>query len=237
MKKKLKWMIPVFLVLVMISVFIIYTGTYYHADSAAAAALETDDSVTVSETGYGWLFDGPSEEDVLVFYPGAKVEETAYAPLMHLLAEKGLDVCLVKMPFRLAFFDTDRADDALEGTVYTNVYVGGHSLGGAMAAVYAAGNGEKLTGLILLAAYPTKDLDDDMKLLSIYGSEDGVLNMEKVQEGRIYAPDIYSEQVIEGGNHAQFGNYGIQKGDGDAEITPEEQQEKTADLIIRMVGQ
>ena len=97
-----------------------------------------------------------------------------------------------------------------------------------------------LVVLIIVLIFGAKKiyaLDDDMKLLSIYGAEDEVLNMEKVQEGRIYAPDVYSEQVIEGGNHAQFGNYGIQKGDGDAEITPEEQQEKTADLIIRMVGQ
>ena len=82
--------------------FFVYAGTYYHADPSAAEALESDDRVTVAKTEYGWMFDGPSEEDVLVFYPGAKVEETAYAPLLHLLAGRGIDVCMVKMPFRLA---------------------------------------------------------------------------------------------------------------------------------------
>ena len=45
--------------------FFVYTGTYYHADPSAAEALESDDRVTVAKTEYGWMFDGPSEEDVL----------------------------------------------------------------------------------------------------------------------------------------------------------------------------
>ena len=237
MKKKLIILIPAGTVLALIAAFLIYTGAYYRADDIALAAVQSEQSVSVSETEYGLYFNGPSEENVLVFYPGAKVEETAYAPLMHQLAARGMDVCLVKMPFRLAFFGMNKADEVFALYHYKNRYVGGHSLGGAMASEYAAGHGEELTGVILLAAYPTEPLDGDLTLLSVYGSEDGVLNTQKVAEGRGYAPARYTEQTITGGNHAQFGNYGVQKGDGAALISAGAQQEQTADLIMQTVMQ
>lgn len=104
-----------------------------------------------------------------------------------------------------------------------------------MAADYAAGHPEKLDGLVLLAAYPTKSLEDSgLSVLSVYGSEDGVLNMDKVEAGRPLMPERYSEVCIEGGNHAQFGNYGVQSGDGEAQIGREEQQEQTVQAIMKM---
>ena len=235
MKKNLKWIIPVFVLGLITAVFLIYTGTYYHADETAKAALQSDETVSVVQTEYGWFFDGPSEENLLVFYPGAKVEETAYAPLLHGLADQGMDVCLVKMPFRLAVFGAEKANDVLALYDHENKYIGGHSLGGAMAANYASEHGGQLSGVILFAAYPTKPLEDHLILLSIYGSEDGVLNMGKVSAGREYAPSNYFESVIEGGNHAQFGNYGAQKGDGTARISAEEQLQLTIELIRQNV--
>ena len=142
-----------------------------------------------------------------------------------------MDVWLLKLPFRLAVFDVDKADRVIDLGSYAYRYVGGHSLGGAMAAVYASEHGDKLDGVILLAAFPTRPLDADLPLLVIYGSEDGVLNREKVAEGRKYAQGRYAEVVIEGGNHAQFGNYGKQRGDGEASVSREEQQERTAEII------
>lgn len=216
--------------------FLLYAGIYYHADETAAAAMGSDGTVTVTRTDYGWLLDGPSADDALVFYPGAKVEETAYMPLLHRLAAEGMDVCLVKMPLRFAFFAPNRADDLIEEYGYSHWYIGGHSLGGAIAANYAAGHPELLDGVILLAAYPTKELDDDLLLLSLYGSEDGVLNMEKLTESDRFAPDRYIKREISGGNHAGFGNYGAQRGDGEAAISAEEQQEQTVDLILESTG-
>ncbi len=230
---KKKWMIPILAIIIVVSAFMLYTSLYYHADAAAIDALRTDETVSVTQTDYGWFFDGPSEDDILVFYPGAKVEETAYAPLLRRLAGQGMDVCLVKMPFRLAFFGAGKAETVLAQYGHANHYVGGHSLGGAMAAKYAADHAEQLTGVILLAAYPTGPLRDPLVLMSIYGSEDGVLNREKVSDGRQYAPDRYAECVIEGGNHAQFGNYGEQRGDGAGRISAEEQQEQTVAYILR----
>ncbi len=237
MKRKRRWIIPLIAIAAIALACLIYTGVYYHADETAIAALASDESVTVTKTEYGWFFDGVAEEDVLVFYPGGKVEETAYAPLLHRLAAQGMDVCLLKVPLRLAVLGTNRADDVPELGSYAHRYVGGHSVGGAVAAIYAAGHGEQLSGVILLAAYPTKALDNTLLLLEIYGSEDGVLNTEKLSDGSQYAPERTREDVIEGGNHAQFGNYGIQKGDGPASISAEEQQTQTVECILSNVLQ
>ncbi|MDO5702617.1 MAG: alpha/beta hydrolase [Lachnospiraceae bacterium] len=236
-KKKLFIGIALAIAVAAAASFLIYTGVYYHADHSASAALMSDENVAVIKTDYGWLFDGPSKEDALVFYPGGKVEEEAYAPFSRMLAEKGMDVCLVKMPLRLAFFGINKAGDVMKQHDYRNWYVGGHSLGGAMAAIYASGNGSRLEGVVLLAAYPTKPLEKNITVMSIYGSNDGVLNQAKLSEGRKCVEGIYRECVIQGGNHAGFGSYGVQEGDGKAEITAEEQQKKTAEFIIGEKGE
>lgn len=235
MRKRLKWILPVGLSVALIAAFLIYTGSWYHSDEAALAALESDGVVKVARTGYGWLFDGPSEDAALVFYPGGKVETTAYAPLLHALAAEGVDACLVDMPFHLAIFGIDRATGVMDGCVYAHWYVGGHSLGAAMAARYAAGHGDRLAGLILFAAYPTRPLDEHLVVISLCGSEDGVLNREKLAAGRACAPGAYHEIVIPGGNHAQFGNYGKQRGDNDATISALEQQREAVEAIVEII--
>ena len=209
----------------------IFAAAYYRADERALAALVSDGTVRVERTDYGYFFDGPGEDAALIFYPGAKVEETAYAPLLRELAERGVDVCLLKVPLHMAFFAMDRAEDVLEEHDYERWYVGGHSLGGAVAAICASRHPEDFEGVVLFAAYPTKPLDEGMTELSVYGSEDGVLNRGRLEEGRRFAPGESEELVIDGGNHAQFGSYGAQRGDGEASIPPEEQWERAADFI------
>ena len=232
MKKRICLIIFGVITLLVIA-FLLYTGQYYHADKTALAALESDDTVQVTETEYGWFFDGPSETEALIFYPGAKVEETAYAPLLHLIAKEGMDVCLVKMPFRLAFFGINSADQIMQQYDYTSWYIGGHSLGGAMAADYASRNSEDLTGIVLLASYSVNPLDDSVHAISIYGSEDGVLDHNSYEESQDkgYWPEDTEEFIIEGGNHALFGSYGFQKGDRPAEISSESQQRQTAETV------
>ena len=213
-----------------------YIGTYYHVQNRAAA-LESTDQVSVEEVKYGYFFDGPGADTALIFYPGAKVEDLAYAGLLKQLAENGIDCYLVHMPGNLAFFGMNRADQIMETYSYDHWYLAGHSLGGAMAAVYADKNSEKLDGLIFLAAYSTKDLSDtDLKVLSIYGSNDMVVNMDKVIEGQQLMPSAYKEFCVAGGNHAGYGDYGVQKGDGEATISAQEQQQVTAAEIEKFCG-
>ena len=220
--------------LVLAVAFFVYTGIYYHADETAAEAVKGNSEVSVRQVGDGLLFDGAGETDLFVFYPGAKVEYTAYAPLMLELAENGLDCVIIKMPYNLAFFGVNRAERYLSEHTYDRIYLGGHSLGGAMAASYASKHLSELDGLILLASYPTNSLaSDSFSVLSIYGSEDGVLNMEKLAEGEQYMPKNYVSDCIEGGNHAQFGSYGEQSGDGTATIDAETQRTLTAEAILR----
>ena len=213
--------------------FGVYVSDYYHADPAAEDALVSDDTVTVAEQDRCWIFAPESPTAGLIFYPGGKVENTAYAPLLHDLAEDGILCVLVKMPCNLAVLDMNAADGIPERfPEVTSWYIGGHSLGGAMAASYASKHADKLDGLVLLAAYSTADLTDSgLRVYSTYGSEDGVLNREKYEADRANLPQDTSETVIDGGCHAGFGSYGAQKGDGTPVISAEEQQQQTADAL------
>ena len=161
-------LIPIGIIFIAVFGFLIYNTVFYPADETAQAALVSDENVLVSQTDYGYFFDGPSEENLFIFYPGAKVDEIAYAPLMHELAERGLDVCLVHMPFHFAIYNQNKADGILsEYTSYGNIYIGGHSLGGAVASIYASGHGDVLSGVILLAAYPAKPLPDSLTFVAV----------------------------------------------------------------------
>ena len=235
MKKRKAALFAAIPVIALLVIAAIYLSNYYRADPAALDTLSSDEDVTVKKTAGGWLFDGPSEDTVLIFYPGAKVEETAYAPLLHQIAKDGIDVFLVKMPFRLAVLGKNKAEAVQQAYSYVRWYIGGHSMGGAMAALYAAESGNSLDGLILCAAYATKPLDNSLHAVSIYGSEDKVLNMDKYEAGKPFLPVGAVEHIIVGGNHAQFGSYGEQSGDGTAEISAEAQQAAAADCIVSTV--
>lgn len=115
-KPKRKMIIPAIIagVILLLSLgFIIHVSNYYHPDATALAAMNSDETVAVTQTGYGWLFDGPSEDTAIIFYPGAKVDARSYAPLLHNLAAKGVDVCLVDMPLRFAINDINAADKVM----------------------------------------------------------------------------------------------------------------------------
>ena len=216
------------ILIVLILASVIYLSDYY-------PAAEDDGvfkNVTVSNEDGLMTFDGPGTESALIFYPGGKVEYSAYSPLMSRLAESGIDCFLVDMPVNLAFFGVDKADEIIETNDYDRWFIGGHSLGGVAASMYAEDH--TLDGLILLASYPTEEIDEPT--LSVYGSEDGVLDMEKYEEAKDLLPEEHTEVIIKGGNHAQFGDYGEQDGDGIATISADEQQDATANAIIEFIG-
>ena len=218
--------------------FAVYVNIYYKADDTAVRYLsgETGDvKVTVSDVEEGWLFDGPGSSQALIFYPGGKVETEAYSPLLCRIAERGIDCYLVDMPMNLAFFDINAADSIISRKEYDNYCLAGHSLGGVAAAYYAADNSDKLDGLVLLAAYSTKPVSSSLPCLSVYGSCDGVLNMKKYRSCAENLPLGTRVMEIEGGNHCQFGSYGLQRGDGEASVSASEQWDMTADAVADLL--
>lgn len=236
--KKRKILLTAIAVLVALTVSVaVYAGDYYRADAAAIAAMAGNDTVTVEQTGNLTAFVPDTAEAGFIFYPGGKVEHSAYAPLLLELAEEDILCVLVKMPLNLAVLDMNAAEGIPER--FPDVekwYIGGHSLGGSMAASFAADNAEDFDGLILLASYSTADLSEtDLKILSLYGSEDGVLNMEKYAQYRPNLPEDTMEGLISGGNHAQFGSYGHQEGDGEASITVQAQLAFTLQSILDLM--
>ena len=239
-KRKRRIFIPitVFLLLILITVIFcaIYVSDYYRADNAEIAAFMPNMTTEVYENGK--ICFGDSKSDVgFVFYPGGKVEYTAYVPLMRALATNGVFCVLYEMPFNLAVLDSDAAENvAFEYPDVKSWYVGGHSLGGSMAAGMILDNANKFKGVVLLGAYSVDDLSaTGLRVLSIYGSEDGVMDREAYEENRKNLPADFTEFIIDGGSHAYFGMYGEQDGDGVATITPEEQITITARYILEFV--
>jgi len=234
-KNKRKIIIIGSALVVMLSIVVmcaIYVGDYYHADEAAETMIGTASYIEVQELKKGVTVFAPTNAEAgFIFYPGGKVEHTAYAPLMYALAKQGVLAVLCEMPFNLAVLDVNAADGITEQFPdIDNWYIGGHSLGGSMAASYLANNTDKFDGLVLLGSYSTASLTES-RVLSIYGSEDRVMNREKYEKYKNNLPSDFSEIIIAGGNHAYFGMYGEQDGDGKATLTPIEQITKTADSI------
>lgn len=227
------------LTLTAINFILVYINDYYKANEKALAALESSDGVeVVVDENHSVTFIPEHITAGLIFYPGGKVEYTAYAPLMHELADNGILCILLHMPGNLAVLDADAADGyAGQYSNVTDWYIGGHSLGGVMAASYAAKHADAFGGVILLASYSTADLSDlGLAVLSVYGSEDGVLKPDKYADNRKHLPADAVEEVIDGGCHAYFGSYGAQDRDGVPRITNEEQIHTTVDYVKNFVN-
>lgn len=237
MKKRKIWIAAAAVLLALVIAVAAYAGDYYRADERAMEALAGSDTVTVEQTGDLTVFVPERAEAGLIFYPGGKVEHTAYAPLLRKLAEEDILCVLVRMPLNLAVLDMDAAEGIPEQfPEVERWYIGGHSLGGSMAASWAADNAQTFDGLILLAAYSTADLTGtELDVLSIYGSEDQVLNLKKYEKYIVNLPENACEWVIYGGNHAQFGSYGPQEGDGEATVSGEEQLASAVQEILAMI--
>lgn len=223
---------------IMVGACALYLGDYYRADTEAIQAFAPMNTVSIETLDDGTLVFGPDDATTgFIFYPGGKVEYTAYQPLMAACAEKGILCVLVEMPFNLAVLDMNAADGIQEK--YPEIedwYIGGHSLGGSMAASYLEKHSDDYEGLILLGSYSTADLsDNELDVLSVYGSEDKVMNREKYDANKSNLPDDFVEVVIDGGCHAYFGMYGAQDGDGTPTISCEEQINLTANAIWDLV--
>ena len=225
MKKLLKKILitSISFVIILFGAFFIYASDYYRADVVANSVLQSE-AVTRVEENFIMLSPTEPGDTAIIFYPGAKVEYISYLPLLEKIKQSSNVTCiLVKMPFNMAIFDANAADTIIDQFPdIKNWYIAGHSMGGAMASDYASNNQDKIKGLILLGAYIYGNYPAENSL-TVYGSFN-----TSVEEKINYTENIV---VIEGGNHAQFGNYGKQKGDLDATISSEEQQNITVEAV------
>lgn len=235
-KKRILWIgIPILVLVLLLAGCLIYLESYYHADADAIEAFSVSRKVAEWTLEEGDLVFDPGSADVgLIFYPGGKVEHTVYVPLMRELAANGVFCVLCRMPFRLAVFDMHAADHVREAfPEIKHWYICGHSLGGSVASIELKAHSGSYEGLILLAAYTDRDLrDEPVRVLSVYGSEDRVLNRAKYDKSLSMLPDDFTETVIDGGCHAYFGMYGAQRGDGTPAISNEKQIRITTEEIL-----
>lgn len=208
--------------------FFWYVSDYYRAEDVALEVMAQGSGITVQDN-LTILSPTYPTDTAIIFYPGAKVEAEAYLPLLDQIRQTGVTCILVHMPFNMAIFDADAAEEVISRfPEIQHWYVAGHSMGGAMASEFASEHPDQVDGLILMGAYIYGDYPDE-KTLTIYGS----LN-QSVEDHIDYTQNIVE---IEGGNHAQFGNYGPQKGDLPATISAEEQQAQTVEAIEVFLAQ
>ena len=226
MSRRKKWRLAggsVLLLLVILGgAFFWYVSDYYRAEDVALEVMAQDSGITV-QGDLTILTPTYPTDTAIIFYPGAKVEAEAYLPLLDQIRRTGVACILVHMPFHMAIFDANAAEEVIaQFPEFQHWYIAGHSMGGAMASKFAADHPDQVDGLILMGAYIYGDYPEE-KTLTIYGS----LN-QSVEDHIDYTENIVE---IEGGNHAQFGNYGPQKGDPAAAISAQDQQAQTVAAI------
>jgi hypothetical protein len=239
---KLRTLILVLIAVILIAAggFVVWALTPLGPMEEAILALRSDNQVSVTKTS--WLEFHPENtqtEAGFVFYPGGRVDHRSYAPFARQIAQEGYLVVIVPMPLNLAVFSPNRAGQVIQAHPEIEAWaVGGHSLGGAMAASFTGSNPDLVQGLALWASYPPGSTDlseNSLSVVSIYGSRDSVLSSEQFEQTRNLLPVNTEWVLIEGGNHAQFGWYGPQPGDGEAGISRIEQQNQVVSATLKLL--
>ncbi|WP_430601716.1 hypothetical protein IGJ02_001710 [Enterococcus sp. DIV0724b] len=229
-QKRLLWFIGVLATVILVGLFYIKTITYTPTTMALEASQKAHDENGVL------FFKGNEEKPALIFYQGALVENASYSIWAEKVAEAGFSVYLVKQPLNLAVLGQNKAKQVIHSNDLKNYVIGGHSLGGVMASRFAAEqDNNALKGVFFLASYPDEKGSLSKfkgQVLSLTGSEDGVLNWQAYDQAKKYLPKQTVFEKIKGGNHAGFGSYGEQKGDKPALINNDEQQEEVANQLI-----
>jgi len=242
MRKLKRWLGLLFLLLLLaLAGFVIWASMSSSPMPEALAALQSDAQVQVETEG--WLIFRPVSRGPavgLILYPGGRVDPRAYAPPARAIAAEGYLVVMVPMPLNLAFFGPDRAAEVMAAFPEVERWaVGGHSLGGAMAARFAHSHPSAVQGLVLWASYPAASDDlsaRELAVVSISGTRDGLATKEKIAASRPLLPAQTRWVTIEGGNHAQFGWYGPQSGDPPATISREAQQREVVAATLALLA-
>jgi pimeloyl-ACP methyl ester carboxylesterase len=210
----------------------------FPAGALALVALQNNNNLTITNTSDQIVFmPSDTPKAGLIFYPGARVDAAAYSPALKAIAEAGYAVFVVKFPLNFAILGVNRADNVMQSNPrITRWAIAGHSLGGAMACNYT-NSSSRVQVLVFWAAYCDRSFDlsgrSDVQVTSISASLDGLATPEKIASTRAFAPASARYVVIEGGNHAQFGDYGPQAGDQPATIPPDEQTRQIVAAMLK----
>ena len=172
----------------------------------------------------------------IALYPGGLVDYKSYAPLADGLASHNILCIILDIKSQIPLLEEKIAEDT--ENQYPNIdhwYIAGHSMGGLAAVSYYSKYYNYLDGLILLASYSNIDISNiNKKVLSIYGTNDEVLNKKMYEDCHNNLPLNCKEIVIEGGCHSYFADYGI-KGEEVPLITLESQTNITVNSIVDFV--
>lgn len=227
--------------LIIVISFVLWANSTNPIDASARAALEDSAQVDVSQGAY--LSFMPKEANPRVgyiLYPGGRVLAEAYAPIAHAIAEQGYFVAIVYAPLNLAFFNVGAANAVIAEHPEIEAWaVGGHSLGGVAATLFADSQADKVRGLVIMASFPANGnlaQRNDLQVVSIYGTEDGLASVENILASADDLPAGTRFVAIEGGNHAQFGAYGAQSGDKPASISAQDQLEQIVSASTELLA-
>lgn len=229
------------LIIGVLGLFLWSTISTYPARDLALSALESTDRVTVTQDKTIVFAPAEDTKTGLVFYPGGLVDPAAYGPVLHKIAEEGTLVIIIPMPLNLAIFNTGAASAVIDSYPEISTWIlAGHSLGGASAGIFAENHTSAIDALALWDSYPpdSADLsDNNIAVLSIFGTTDGFPNTDNFDEKRGLLPADAQFVSIEGASHAQFGDYGPQKGDVVPALNLTDQHERIAAIMLEFINQ
>jgi pimeloyl-ACP methyl ester carboxylesterase len=229
---------PVIFLALSVAGFVGWAETPLGPAPEALSALRSDSQVTVTSGSYVTFQPANGQAETgFIFYPGGRVDFRSYAAPLHQIAAQGYLVVLLPVRLNLAFFDVEAGATVFsDHPEISHWAVGGHSLGGVASALFAKEHLDQLDGIVFWASYPADEslLNSNLKFLSIYGTRD-MAGIDKFKETSVLLPASAEYVVIDGGNHAQFGDYGAQPGDNEAEISRAEQQAQIVDATVKFL--
>lgn len=234
--------------MILLAILLIAIGGYliFHrnATSFALESYKSDEIVKVTDKN-GYIYFEPvnsTADKGLIYYPGGKVSSIAYSPTARGLAEKGYAVAIPKVFGYLAFFQIKAADKVIKDhNEIKNWVLTGHSLGGVAASAYLSGlkdknTKDKIKGIAFIASYPASDISGlGIPAIVILGSQDKLVTEDKIAGHSSKFPKDFQKTIIEGGNHGQFGDYGLQPKDGTATISVEQQTARICEILAEFM--
>jgi pimeloyl-ACP methyl ester carboxylesterase len=196
----------------------------YPAEAEYLELIMTDQRITFGDEGNYFMIAPAKRRPAMppiIYYPGGLVAPEAYLYKMGMVAiELGAEVYIIKAPFNAAIFNSGAAGKIMESRDLSQAWVGGHSLGGIAACRFASSNSENIYGLFLFGSYCDQDISNTGKpVVVLWGRQDFIINRENFEKAKANLPSGSTILEIEGMNHSDFGNYGLQKGDRPSQLS------------------